>query len=308
MNGPWNKVRCYFKAIPARIAGAAREGQELPRISGVRHAAWALVFFILGIVAAWVGVERTNYFMILAGWVSTVHGSRKLQLNIGHACAHGTVTGDESRDRLMGQIIHFAVIANEFNAYQTSHTKIHHNWRVLATHDDPTFLSLAQAGIRPGIAKVELYRRLMCACFSPKFHALVLWDRINSHMMRAGTYRVAFLTFWLSVFVGLTLSRSWLAFTIAVIAPLVWGYQTAQLLRFCVEHRLPTIPLRPRPSAEMQELTDAIILRPTDPVDLTIRVLVLTCDSVAHDFHHYNPKSLECELRFGSGRGGARGT
>lgn len=292
--GVWqSKIRCYLKAIPARIEGTAREGQDVPSISGVRHAVWAAVFFMLGIVVAWVGAERTNYLMILMGWAASVHGGRKLQLNIGHACAHGTVTGNERHDHVIGQIIHFLVVATEFNSYKLIHTQTHHNWRVLATCDDPTFLSLAQAGLRPGIAKTELYHRLKRACYSPRFHAVVLWDRIASHLRRTGIYRVTFITFWLAVGAGLTLSRSWLEFAVAFVVPLVWGYQTAQLLRFCVEHRLPTSPIQPRPTAEMRELTDAIILRPTHPLDLAIRVLVLTCDSVAHDFHHYNPKSLE---------------
>jgi len=291
MNSTLNAVRCYFNSIPTRISGTAREDEELPRISGVRHATWAAAFFAAGIIIGWVGVERLNYPLIIAGWAATIHGSRKLQLNIGHACAHGTVTGNVRRDRLMGELIHFAIVATEFGAYQNSHVETHHNWHVLATEDDPTFLSLAQAGIKPGIPKAELYRRLKCACFSPHFHFTVLSERTKSHMARAGTYRATFLAFWLSVFALVTFFQSWQSFVIAVVVPLVWGYQTAQLLRFCVEHRLPTSPVTPRPTAEMRELTDAIILRPSSAVDLVIRAFVLTCDSVAHDFHHYNPQS-----------------
>jgi hypothetical protein len=104
---------------------------------------------------------------------------------------------------------------------------------------------------------------------------------------------VAFIATGIALITIITLLKLWPVFLLAVGVPLVWGYQTSQLLRLCVEHRLPVDPKKPRPASEMQELTDGIVLRLSRPADMLVRLLVLTGDSVQHAYHHYNPKSRE---------------
>src|SRR5450756_1856643 len=143
--GLWNAfcgLQLYVGTIPSRITGSAELGEHIPKISGIRHTVWAALFFVAGIIASWVGVDTGNVIMVVVGWISSIHGSRKLQLNIGHACAHGTVTGNEKYDKFLGRAIHWLVLATEFDSYQPEHTGIHHNWNVLATADDPTSRSL----------------------------------------------------------------------------------------------------------------------------------------------------------------------
>ncbi len=287
------KLITYLRAIPARITNAPTPGEYIPPIGPMRHLLWAAFFYLFGIAFSWHAAAHSNCTLLIVGWVMTIHGSRKLQLNLTHAAAHGTITGNELIDTVIGRAIQFVVIGTAFDIYKPGHIRIHHNWRVLATQDDPTAQSLAKSGIVPGVAKPELYRRLIRAIFSPAFHMRSLFDRIRSHLENAGTYRATFIATGAVVIAVLTLLRMWPVALLAVGVPLVWGYQSSQLLRLCVEHRLPADPKKPRPASEMQELTDTIVLRGASPIDMAVRVLVLTCDSVQHAYHHYNPASRD---------------
>jgi fatty acid desaturase len=126
----------------------------------------ASFFYIAGIGLCWTGAVGGDWARLTLGWILTIHGSRKLQLNLAHACAHGTVSGDEVTDEVIGRIIQFAVLGTAFEVYKTGHVTLHHNWIVLATGDDPTTQSQAKADIVPGVPKQALYRRL----FGPAFH------------------------------------------------------------------------------------------------------------------------------------------
>ncbi len=285
-------ARQYLRAIPCRITNRVVPGVEIPPISGIRHAFWAFFFWGLGIIGAWVAVQLEQWLILPVLSAMAIHGSRKLQVNIGHACSHHTLTGVVWCDNIIGTVAHLCALATEFGVYCESHP-VHHGWNVVATSKDPTFIALANAGIRPGKTKRELYRTLAIALFSPSYHLRVLRDRIQSHVSGWSPLMLFTLTWGLAV--GLTAATgTWLQFLLAVGIPLVWGYQTSQLLRLCVEHRLPIQPKgKPRPVDEMQELTDGIVLRLSSPIDMSVRALVLTGDTVAHDAHHYHPASSD---------------
>jgi hypothetical protein len=183
------------------------------------------------------------------------------------------------------------------------------------TMRDPTVRALIiTIGLRPGMTSNRLWRRLLAQITSPRFHIQFLAARIRSHLAPAsalertltiGLYGAAGVTAWVAG-LGTVLLLAW-------VVPLTVFFQIATTLRLVVKHVFPT-PGGPRRGKEHHAnlsygifLGEAVPPRGLDParalsawsrwiartllVHFPARYLVLTGDTVCHDYHHRHPRA-----------------
>lgn len=302
----------WSQVLLSRFTGKALPGQLLPHVSPMRHLTCALICLVAGVALSAEAAAAGLYLLLLPGWALSVHAARKLQLTIVHYCAHGTVCGTLRRNVWLGRVLCLLLFITEFDSYKSSHLG-HHKLNVLSTPADPTMRFLLQAGIEPGLTTQELWRRLLTALVSPRFHLLVLRNRLMTHFVGTSwPKRGAAAVYGAGLLCCTFAAGAWLTFLLAVVVPFVLLYQVSQLLRLCVEHSWPEEVTAGRTREEYEELTSAVFVGAPPPTgELTslpgltawgawafgmtghalARACVMVGDTPCHDDHHHHPTS-----------------
>jgi hypothetical protein len=299
------------------LTGRPHTGQQGPKPTPTFHLATALGSLGIGLAcsaAAWSG---PNLLLLVLGWAITLHGMRNLRMLIFHQCAHRNMWGSQRADRLVGRIIAAALIVQSFQRYSREHISDHHAARHMTLHDPTVQAMLVTLRLRPGMTRQQMWRQILARLGSPAFHARFALARMRSYVHGAtpAERRLALLGYLLLA-VLLTVLHGWLLFLVAWALPLLFFFQISNVLRLCVEHTFPAkgVEVR-RGRAYMAGLSNAIFLgEPLPRRDLTpgrrayawlrwalrmalihfpSRYLVLTGDTVAHDYHHRYPMSRD---------------
>ncbi|MGO4754707.1 stearoyl-CoA 9-desaturase, partial [Streptomyces sp. 2MCAF27] len=142
-----------------------------------------------------------------------------------------------------------------------------------------------------------------------------LWSRVRSYVSGASTVeRWAFATALAAVAIAASGLHAWTFVLITWVLPLTLFYQVSNVLRLCVKHTFPAPDRVDRRGKEyFASLTGAIFLGEQAPapglrglpflrawtrwwarmllVHFPARYLVLTGDTVCHDYHHRRPMS-----------------
>ncbi|HTQ17429.1 fatty acid desaturase [Mycobacterium sp.] len=299
------------------LTGKPYTGQRGPKPTPTFHLATALGSVAAGLSCSAAAWSDPNLLLLVMGWAMTLHGMRNLRMLIFHQAAHRNMWAKPHADRLLGRIIAAVLVVQSFQRYSKEHISDHHAARHMTLHDPTVQAMLVTLALRPGMTRQQMWRRIIALLCSPVFHARFAWARIRSYVHGATlTERRVALLGYLLLAALLTVLHGWMFFFVAWALPLFFFFQISNVLRLCVEHTFPEKDVEVRRGrAYMAGLSNAIFLgEPVPGDDLTgacrvyawvrwtlrmalihfpSRYLVLTGDTVVHDYHHRFPMSRE---------------
>ena len=175
--------------------------------------------------------------LYLLTWMITVGAARKLQVMVCHQIVHTKLTGNKSLDRYIVEAITTPLWVQDYTGYAEDHLKAHHG-SDYGKEIDPDFAFLLRIGIKPGLSRRKLWRRLLTSLFSPRFHLIFLTSRFRSNFVGAPRKRVAMSVAYLAVFcIVATLTGHLVVTFFAWLFPILILYQASALLQFVCEHR-----------------------------------------------------------------------
>ncbi|PYC83208.1 stearoyl-CoA 9-desaturase [Streptomyces tateyamensis] len=301
------------------LTGRPLDGRHRTAYTPTRHLLNALASMTAGLAAGALALAAGGWWLLLvpAGWAMTLHSARNLRMMVYHQCAHLNMWGHKRHDVLLGRAIAALLMIQDFGRYSAEHVADHHALHHMTLRDPTVQAFLVSLGLRPGMSRRQMWRRMLGRTVSPLFHARFLTARIRSYFhaaapaWRAGTLvalaAVAALATWLHL---------WLFVLVAWVVPMSVLYQVSNTFRLCVKHTFPApdAPVR-RGRDYFAGLTNAIFLGEAAPppglpaghrllawarwwtrmllVHFPARYLVLTGDTVVHDFHHRAPMSRD---------------
>ncbi|MFF2148174.1 fatty acid desaturase [Kitasatospora sp. NPDC058190] len=323
---PGDRVRESMTRLPRALAlpltlltGRPHLGQRPVRFTATRHLVNAFWSIGCGLVASATALATGGWwlFLLLPGWAMTLHGMRNLRMMVYHQCAHRNMWRRPRLDAALGTALAGLLVVQDFKRYSEEHVGDHHALHHMTLRDPTVQAFLVSLELAPGMSRGQMWRRVLAKIASPRFHLRFLAARVRSYLHAATplarlcwvatTAVVAALATWLHL---------WTFVLTAWVLPLTFFYQISNTLRLCVKHTFPAPEQRVRKGREyFGSLTNAIFLGEPAPdaalppgrrllawtrwwlrmllVHFPARYLVLTGDTVCHDFHHRHPMSKD---------------
>lgn len=301
------------------FTGKPYTGQRRVGLTPTTHVVAAAVSIGSGLAVAAVGWTLGAWWLLLLvpGWAMVLHGARNLRMMMYHQAAHRNMWNQRRADRVIGRIIAGLLVVQDFDRYAEEHTIDHHAIHHMTVRDPTVQAFIIGLGMTPHMTREQMWRRLFGRLLSPAFHLRFFWGRVRSYTHPA-TKRVLVGTA-ACYGAGLTAVTllGWLPFVaVAWFLPLTYFFQVSNVLRLCVKHTFPSPSMVDRRGkAYFTGLTNAIFIGEAAPdpavrgVRRTLawlrwtarmllvhgpsRYLVLTGDTVVHDFHHRYPMSRD---------------
>ncbi|WP_224058360.1 fatty acid desaturase [Streptomyces kanamyceticus] len=315
------RVRPAFLALPLTLlTGKPHTGQRPLRIPPTVHLVNALCSMVCGLALSGTALALGGgaLALLLPGWAMTLHGMRNLRMMIFHQCAHRNMWARRRPDRAVGRIICALLLIQHFEEYSTEHVRDHHAVHHMTLRDPTVQAFLLSLELRPGMSRRRMWRVLLGKLVSPLFHLRFLRSRLRSYAATASAAERVAAVLFLALVAGLAnWLHAWTFVLVAWVLPLTFFYQVSNTLRLCVKHTFPAPGGAEsgdrRGKAYFAGLTNAIFLGERAPareltgpaallawtrwwtrmllVHFPARYLVLTGDTVCHDFHHRHPMS-----------------
>ena len=269
---------------------------------------WTLAGIALGLLALAIPA-RAAWLLLLPGWLFTCCGLGLFQVVVFHHCAHGTVFRGRARNRQVGRLLSALLLFKHFDAYQREHM-LHHSPRKLLTGEDEfADFVFTMCGLRPGLAKRALWRRVLWVLASPLFHARFLVRRLRASVLSPDWAHDAV---GIALWTGAAGAAAWAgrpgAFLLLWVLPVTVLLQVATVLRILCEHRFPDAAVISARGKEFVCRATAGVFPGAMPPDrgagpvawagwwlqmllvqLPVRLFVLVGDAPCHDFHHRRP-------------------
>lgn len=278
--------------------------------------AFAWLFTGLGLsIAALLGPPQLLIVLPVA-LIVTTSGLGKLQVSIYHHCSHGTVLRTREANRRLGSALSVFLLIKHFDVYQTEHMRHHSPKRLFTEEDEFAQFLFDLCGLRPGLPKEELWRRVVFgALLSPGFHLRFFLRRVQTCLLSHDWVQNCIGSlFWASVIALAAISGVFLEFSVVWLIPAIPLFQIATALRILCEHRFPDRSLlQARDKAFVADATAGVFPGAPVPtrradslagllawarwwvgmltVHLFTRVFVLVGDAPCHDYHHRRPAS-----------------
>jgi hypothetical protein len=247
------------------------------------------------------------------GLLASSCGLGLFQVVVFHHCSHGTVFKTREMNQRVGRMISALLLFKRFEDYQREHM-LHHSPRKLLTEEDEfADFVLGMVGLEPNLPKVELWRRVLVAMVSPRFHWTFLCRRIRASLLTTDVAhnRMGQLA-WAGAFALAAATGTLVEFAIAWVLPVTVLLQAATVLRILCEHRFPEPEvLAVRDRAFVCHATAGVFPGSAPPVEsattlpglvawagwwadmltvqVFVRLFVLVGDAPCHDFHHRKP-------------------
>ncbi|MFD9948503.1 fatty acid desaturase [Nonomuraea sp. NPDC059023] len=304
------------------LTGKALKGQSGPRMTPTFHLLAAMTSLGTGVALAALSLAAARWWSLpglLAGWAVTLHGLRNLRMMMFHQCAHRNMWGRRRPDRLLGRVLGGLLLVQGFDAYSREHVVDHHAGHHMTLRDPTVQAFLLTLELRPGMSRGHMWRVLLRKLFSVAYHARFLGARLHAYWSTTGSAaRVLTVLCYGALAIFLTWAGLWGAFLVCWVVPLTVLFQISNTLRLCVKHTFPPPDADPgvrKGREHFASLTNAIFLCHPPPkpglrgarrwaawtmwwaelavVQFPSRYLVLTGDTVCHDFHHRHPRSKE---------------
>ncbi|MFC4029968.1 fatty acid desaturase [Streptomyces polygonati] len=299
------------------LTGKPHTGQRPLHLSPTAHLLNALASMALGLAVSGLGLALGGGWLtlLLPGWAMTLHGMRNLRMMVFHQCAHRNMWARPRLDRMVGTAVCGLLMIQHFTEYSSEHVSDHHALHHMTLRDPTVQAFLVSLDLRPGMTRRQMWRRVTGKLVSPVFHLRFLRSRAQSWYGSASAAERAVAGLALAVVAGAAWwLHDWTFLLVAWVLPLTVFYQISNTLRLCVKHTFPA-PDAPdrRGKAYFAGLTNAIFLGEPAParglrgtafltawtrwwtrmlvVHFPARYLVLTGDTVCHDFHHRRPMS-----------------
>lgn len=259
-------------------------------------------------------VIQLNYLLLLPiTLIFTVSSFRKLQVVIYHHCSHNNVLSNKRLNFILGEAISILLLIKNFRTYQKDHM-LHHNAHGLLTELDETVQDLQAVGLRPGLPKSVLYRKLLISFISPWVHLKFLYARIKSTFFSSdGKHNAIAASFYILLTAIITYFQAWKMVALIWLLPLTILYHISRTLRLVVEHTWPDPNVTHRNRDFISAATVAVFCGEIVPcagknvykkflaysfwlfkmmtLHLFTRIFILVGDTPCHDFHHRNPSA-----------------
>ncbi|MFF9186248.1 fatty acid desaturase [Streptomyces misionensis] len=289
---PWTPTFHLAAAVLAMLAGTA-----------VGSAAWALGGWWL--------------LALLPGWALTLHGLRNLRMMVYHQCSHRNMYRRRRLDTVIGRAISSLLVIQNFERYSREHVSDHHAAHHMTLRDPTVQAFLVSLELSPGMTRRQMWRRVVGKLLSPRFHLAFSVSRVRSFWSTAArSERVAAVVLYTALAAATITTGTWPALLLAWFVPLLPLFQVSNTLRLCVKHTFPVAGTEVRRGRDyFAGLTNAIFIGEPAPsatlpagrralawvrwalrmlfVHAPTRYLVLTGDTVVHDYHHRYPSSRE---------------
>ncbi|AJE81306.1 hypothetical protein SLNWT_0930 [Streptomyces albus] len=302
------------------LTGKPLAGQKpLSWWSPTFHLVSAVFSMAVGIALSCTGLFLSGAWLLLflPGWAATLHGMRNLRMMIFHQCAHSNMYRRRRPDGIIGRAISSTLIIQNFARYSREHVSDHHAAHHMTMRDPTVQAFLVSLDVHPGMTRRQMWRRLLGKLFSPRFHFAFAVARSRSFWNASAPSEKAGA---LGLYVGLgavtVATGTWEYLVLAWLVPLVPLFQVSNTLRLCVKHTFPAPGIEVKRGKEyFGSLTNAIFLGDAAPdrslppvrrafgwlrwgsrmafVHAPTRYLVLTGDTVVHDFHHRYPATRQ---------------
>lgn len=292
------------------ITGKALPGQT-PFISSTASsqlmtACFWLLFGFIGSIA--IQINSLPWLLLFVTWIVTVHGSRKLQVMIGHQCVHDAFSGIAWKDRVVMEILSTVLMIKDYQGYKQEHVEIHHT-KKLATLDDPDLKFLLLLGFRPGMTVRDLWLNLLITLVSPRFHLLFLYFRIKANFFSCPLYRkLMSLIFHTTILFFVAANHMWSLYLVGWLFPITVLYHMSALLQFVCEHKWLKIKSNEETGKiHLARLTSGRFCGSPVPTNGSYiawglwvlkmlyhcfcRIFVLVGELCVHDWHHRHPLS-----------------
>jgi fatty acid desaturase len=127
--------------------GKPLKGETPSRLTPMYHLGTATLSLLSGVILNILFLHHGFFVCLPLGWLFTVSGARKLQVQIVHQCAHEQFLGREKFDQWLGEALSILLMINNFPTYCQEHKKEHHGLKNLMTPTDPTFQFLQTLGL-----------------------------------------------------------------------------------------------------------------------------------------------------------------
>ncbi|MFE0174010.1 fatty acid desaturase [Streptomyces sp. NPDC059002] len=312
------RVLPAFLALPLTfLTGKPHTGQRAIRTPPTVHLVNALCSMVGGLALSGTALALGGWLFALLppGWAMTLHGMRNLRMMIFHQCAHRNMWARPRPDRIVGRIICALLLVQHFEEYSTEHVRDHHAVHHMTLRDPTVQAFLLSLELRPGMSRRRMWRGLLGKLASPVFHLRFLSSRVRSYAATASAAERVGAAVFLGLVAALaTWLHAWTFVLVAWVLPLTFFYQVSNTLRLCVKHTFPAPDTTERRGkAYFASLTNAIFLGERAParevtglahlgawtrwwtrmllIHFPSRYLVLTGDTVCHDYHHRHPMS-----------------
>ncbi|GAA0670659.1 fatty acid desaturase [Streptomyces thermocarboxydovorans] len=308
--------RCFQFPLTI-LTGKALSGQPSPGWTPTFHLVTATTSLVAGVLLSVLAYALGGPFLLLlvAGWAVTLHGMRNLRMMIYHQCSHRNMYRRRALDRAVGHAVSALLIIQNFQRYSREHVSDHHALDHMTLKDPTVQAFLVGLDLHPGMSRRAMWRRVLGKLVSPRFHLVFAVSRARSFRSQAArTEKAVALTLYGSLALVTGLTGTWQALLVIWFVPLVPLFQISNTLRLCVKHTFPAPGVEDRRSrAYFASLTNAIFLGDPAPapqlpawrrmlgwarwtlrllfVHAPSRYLVLTGDTVVHDFHHRHPRA-----------------
>ncbi|MGC5343148.1 fatty acid desaturase [Streptomyces sp. DT171] len=325
-SGAPDRVRESMRVLPRPFAvpltlltGRPYAGQRAVHFTPTRHLVNAVMSIACGVALSGTALWAAGWLLVLLlpGWAMTLHGARNLRMMIYHQCAHQNMWRRRGADAALGRLLAAVLLVQDFGRYSVEHVGDHHALHHMTRRDPTVQAVLISLELRPGMSRRQMWRRMLGKVFSPWFHARFLTARFRSYYSFASTGgRVASAAGLVTVAALATWLHLWLFVLLAWVLPMTVLFQMSNVLRLCVKHTFPA-PDRTvrRGKAYFAGLTNAIFIGEAAPspelprprryaawarwwtrmllIHFPSRYLVLTGDTVVHDFHHRHPMNKD---------------
>ncbi len=323
--GP-DPIRESMRALPGAtqvaltfLTGRPLQGQRPVSLSPGFHLTAAWLSMLAGLVVSCTGFSLGGpcLLLLLPGWAMTLHGQRNLRMMIYHQCSHRNMYGRRRLDAVIGYSVSSLLVIQNFERYSKEHVADHHAVHHMTLRDPTVQAFLISLDLRPGMTRRQMWRRVLLKLVSPRFHLAFAVSRVRSFLhSSAPTEKTLALVLYGGGGIAAVWSGLYPVVLVAWFVPLVYLYQVSNTLRLCVKHTFPAPGTTVRRGRQyFASLTNAIFIGERAPapglplpravaawlrwglrmalVHFPCRYLVLTGDTVVHDYHHRYPASRQ---------------
>jgi hypothetical protein len=321
---PATDVRESMRVLPGLLqmpltllTGKPLADQRALHASPSLHLATAWASLLAGLVTSSAGYALGGWYLLLLvpGWSVTLHGMRNLRMMIYHQCSHRNMYGKRSLDTAIAYSISSLLIIQNFERYSKEHVSDHHAVHHMTLRDPTVQAFLISLDLHPGMTRAQMWRRVLGKLVSPRFHLAFAISRVRSFAQNsARAEKVTACVLYTGCAVTAVVLGLWPAVLLVWFVPLVPLFQMSNTLRLCVKHTFPASGTVVRRGKEyFAGLTNAIFIGERAPsphlpagrralawlrwtarmvlIHFPSRYLVLTGDTVVHDYHHRYPSS-----------------
>ncbi|MGE5828217.1 MAG: stearoyl-CoA 9-desaturase [Micromonosporaceae bacterium] len=322
MRDSMRRLPAFVQLPLTYLTGKPFTDQRGLRLTPTSHLVGALGSIAVGLICsatAYHAIGATSLLVALfvPGWMLTLHGLRNLRMMVYHQCAHRNMWANTRADRMVGNIVAGLLLVQNLEQYSREHIGEHHALHHMSLRDPTVQAMLVGLGLRPGMTRAQMWRRVICQLLSPTFHARFAWGRLRSHVYNMSLPRLlATVASYGCAIAIVTWADLWMFAALAWVFPLTIPFQISNVLRLCVKHVFPDADTTVRRGTRyFGSLTNAIFLGDRAPerslppvrrmvawvgwtwrlifVHGMVRYLVLTGDTVCHDYHHRHPMSRD---------------